>query len=43
LYRTDLITFPPYPPDNHHCADDVYLKEGGAPPSLFAYVELTRS
>ena len=22
-------TFPPYPPDNHHCSDDVYLREGG--------------
>jgi len=22
-------SFPPYPPDNHHCSDDVYLKEGG--------------
>ena len=22
--------FPPYPPDNHHCSDDVYLREGGA-------------
>jgi len=21
--------FPSYPPDNHHCFDDVYLKEGG--------------
>jgi len=21
--------FPPYPPDNHHCSDDVYLREGG--------------
>ena len=21
--------FPPYPPDNHHCSDDVYLSEGG--------------
>jgi len=20
--------FPPYPPDNHHCSDDVYLREG---------------
>jgi len=23
-------SFPPYPPDNHHCSDDVYLREGGA-------------
>jgi len=22
--------FPSYPPDNHHCSDDVYLREGGA-------------
>ena len=22
-------TFPPYPLDNHHCSDDVYLREGG--------------
>jgi len=21
--------FPPYPPDNHHCSDDVCLREGG--------------
>ena len=21
--------FPPYPPDNHHCSDDVYFREGG--------------
>jgi len=21
--------FPSYPPDNHHCSDDVYFKEGG--------------
>ena len=24
--KTD--NFPPYPPDNHHCSDDVYLREG---------------
>jgi len=29
LHRTDLIVFPPYPPDDHHCSDDVYLREGG--------------
>ena len=23
-------SFPPYPPDNHHYSDDVYLREGGA-------------
>jgi len=22
--------FPSYPPDNHHCSDDAYLREGGA-------------
>ena len=22
-------TFPTYPLDNHHCSDDVYLREGG--------------
>jgi len=22
-------SFPTYPPDNHHCSDDVYLREGG--------------
>jgi len=22
-------SFPPYPPDNQHCSDDVYLREGG--------------
>jgi len=21
-------SFPPYPPDNHHISDDVYLREG---------------
>jgi len=24
-------SFPPYPPDNHHCSDDVYLREVGSP------------
>ena len=31
LHRTDLIIFPltlHWPPDNHHCSDDVYLREG---------------
>ena len=23
-------SFPPYPPDNHHSSDDVYLREGGS-------------
>jgi len=22
-------SFPPYPPDNHHISDDVYLREAG--------------
>ena len=22
-------SFPSYSPDNHHCSDDVYLREGG--------------
>jgi len=22
-------SFPPYPPDDHHISDDVYLREGG--------------
>ena len=28
LHRKDLIIFP-HPLDNHHCSDDVYLREGG--------------
>jgi len=24
--------FPSYPPNNHHCSDDVYLREGGMIP-----------
>jgi len=28
-------SFPPYPPDNHHCSDDVYLREGGLPRTTF--------
>jgi len=27
--------FPSYPPDNHHCSDDVYLREDGIPTLLF--------
>ena len=27
LHRTDLI-FPSCPPDDHHCSDDVYFREG---------------
>jgi len=26
--------FPPYPPDNHHCSDDVYLREGANQPTM---------
>ena len=26
-------SFPPYPPDNHHSSDDVYLREGGSSPA----------
>ena len=29
-YCTDRPdNFPSYPPDNHHCSDGVYLREGG--------------
>jgi len=24
--------FPSYPPHNHHCSNDVYLREGGGTP-----------
>jgi len=30
--------FPSYPPDNYHCSDDVYLREGG---KVDAYVRPT--
>jgi len=30
--------FPPYPPDNHHCSDDVYLREGGWAQSTTCYM-----
>jgi len=26
--RQKTDNFPSYPPDNHHCSDDVYLREG---------------
>jgi len=29
-------SFPPYPPDSHHCSDDVYLREGGYKSSAVA-------
>ena len=29
LHKTGPDSFPSYPPDNHHCSDDVYLREGG--------------
>ena len=28
-------SFPPYPPDDHHCSDDVYLREGGRKSARF--------
>jgi len=28
--------FPPYPPDNHHCSNDVYLREGGGEDKEFS-------
>jgi len=28
-------SFPPYPPDNHHYSNDVYLREGGAVQGFF--------
>jgi len=28
LHRTDLTIFPSYIPDNYHCSNDVYLREG---------------
>jgi len=36
--------FPPYPSDNHHISDDVYLREGGhiCPSVLFSSVQLYR-
>jgi len=30
LNRTDPDNFPSHPPDNYHCSDDVYLREGGS-------------
>ena len=30
-------SFPPYPQDNHHCSDDVYLREGGRTSGVDAY------
>ena len=30
---------PPYPPDNYHCSDDVYLREGGWAQSNMCYME----
>jgi len=38
LHRTDLIVFPLNPPDNHHCSDDVCLREGGN--SIGAYASI---
>ena len=28
IAQTRPDSFPPYPPDNHHYSDDVYLREG---------------
>jgi len=33
-------SFPPYPPDNHHYSDDVYLREGGQPKKVWMNVFL---
>jgi len=30
-------SYPPYPPDNHHCSDDVDLREGGRTSGVDAY------
>ena len=30
IAQNRLDSFPPYPPDNHHSSDDVYLREGGS-------------
>jgi len=29
--------FPSYPPDNHYCSDDVYLREGGCMFNLYTW------
>jgi len=29
-HTTALIMFASYPPDNHHCSDNVYCREGGS-------------
>jgi len=29
-------SFPPYPPDDHHSSDDVYLREGQSP-SIYSF------
>ena len=29
--------FPSYPPDNHRCSDDVYLREGGTQMAVFPF------
>jgi len=35
-------SFPPYPPDNHHYSDDVYLREGGVA-TLICHKQLCRT
>jgi len=42
LHRTDLIIFPCYPTDNHHCSDDVNLSEGGETQGHFVFWETFR-
>jgi len=34
--------FPSYPLDNHHCCDDVYLREGGRPSVQHASVHVAK-
>jgi len=36
-------SFPPYPPDNHHCSDDVYVREGGCALIWLAFSNLVMS
>jgi len=32
-------SFPPYPPDDHHISDDVYLREGGEKADTKTYTD----
>ena len=36
-------TFPTYPLDNHHCSDDVYLREGGAITTTIKHIYIKES